>query len=162
MLLVKTYLAPSSIHGMGLYAAEDIEEGAVIWRHDPVFDIGFKKEQLDALSELQKKSIKNYLFYVKPQDLYVLCADDARFINHSENPCMTNGENKDESVATRHIVKGEELTDDYRNYDSRSPLDLIISDGLYAPYIRKRKLPARLVVGFLRMTMNLFKGSSNK
>ena len=38
MLLVKTYVAPSAVHGLGLFAAEPIARGACIWRFDPRID----------------------------------------------------------------------------------------------------------------------------
>jgi len=43
-----------------------------------------------------------------------VCADDARFMNHSENPsCLDEGET---TSAKRDIQAGEELTCDYRTF----------------------------------------------
>jgi len=38
MLLVATHVAPSSIAGLGLFAAEPVAAGQVIWRFEPKFD----------------------------------------------------------------------------------------------------------------------------
>lgn len=38
MLKVKTYLDKSDIHGIGVFADEDIEENQIIWKFDERFD----------------------------------------------------------------------------------------------------------------------------
>jgi hypothetical protein len=56
----------------------------------------------------------------KHSGLYVLCGDDARFLNHSENPnCFDfySGEEQDITVAERDIYLGEELTCNYALFD---------------------------------------------
>lgn len=39
MLLVPTYVAPSAIQGLGVFAAEPVTEGAPIWRFEPGIDL---------------------------------------------------------------------------------------------------------------------------
>ena len=39
MLLVRTYLDRSAIHGIGLFAAERIPKGTVLWRLEPSIDL---------------------------------------------------------------------------------------------------------------------------
>ncbi len=46
MLLVKTYIGMSEIHGLGVFAAEAIADGAVVWRHNPMFDLMFDERTL--------------------------------------------------------------------------------------------------------------------
>ena len=41
MLLVPTYVAPSSIEGLGLFAAAPIAKGTTVWRFDPLLDLVF-------------------------------------------------------------------------------------------------------------------------
>ena len=38
MMLVQTYVAPSEVEGVGVFAAKKIEKGDLIWRYDPSFD----------------------------------------------------------------------------------------------------------------------------
>jgi SET domain-containing protein len=49
------------------------------------------------------------------EDRYTLCADNARFINHSDSPSLRHV--ADTIVATRDIAAGEELTLNYRFLD---------------------------------------------
>src|SRR5258708_3685748 len=41
MMLVRTYLSNSSIEGIGVFAADPIRKGDLIWRLDPKFDVLF-------------------------------------------------------------------------------------------------------------------------
>lgn len=127
MLLVKTRLGASDIHGIGLFADEFIPEGAVIWRFDATFDVRFDEREIARLSEGARAQIEKYSYREKHSRLYVLCGDDARFFNHSTKPnCLDfRDENQDATVALRDIEPGEELTCDYALFD----LDLV--EGKY-------------------------------
>lgn len=61
--------------------------------------------------------------YYKSKDKYILCTDDARFINHSKTPNTHGyyGKKGDLTIATFDIKKGEELTEDYTTWDSEDP-----------------------------------------
>jgi hypothetical protein len=50
---------------------------------------------------------------------YVLCSDNAKFMNHSDEPNVDSG-GVTEDVALRDIQPGEELTCDYRLFDAGS------------------------------------------
>lgn len=124
MLLVKTRLGMSDIHGIGLFAAEFIREGTVVWRSHPAVDIRLAEEQILGLPEPCREQIQKYSYREKHSGLYVLCGDDARFFNHSAEPnCIDvfGGEGEDLTVAARDVEQGEELTCDYALFD----LDLI-------------------------------------
>ncbi len=97
MLLVKTYLDRSAIHGIGLFAGERIRKGTVIWRRSPEIDL--------LLTALGK---------------FVLCGDDARFFNHADAPNCHDipDEGGGPTVAARDIEAGEELTSDYASFDA--------------------------------------------
>jgi len=128
MLLVKTRLAASEIHGIGLFAAEFIREGTVVWESHPAFDIRLTAAQISGLSDPCREQVQKYSYREKHSGLYVLCGDDARFFNHSARPnCIDvySGEDGDLTLATRDIEEGEELTCDYALFD----LDLV--EGKY-------------------------------
>lgn len=45
-MYVKTKIAPSKIHGIGLFADEFIPEDTIIWKFTKGFDLKFTKEQV--------------------------------------------------------------------------------------------------------------------
>lgn len=129
MLLVKTRLAASSIHGVGLFAAEFIREGRVVWESHPAFDIRLTAEQIAELPEPCREQIRKYSYRERQTGLYVLCGDDARFFNHCDRPnCVDvlTAEGGDLTLAARDIGEGEEMTCDYALFD----LDLV--EGRYS------------------------------
>ena len=129
MLLVRTRLNLSAIHGVGLFADEFIPNGAVIWRFNPLIDIRFPEEAFETLSPCAREQVQKYSYREIGSRLYVLCGDDSRFFNHSANPnCVDRcgGPDGDVTVARADIRPGEELTCDYSLFD----LDLI--EGKYS------------------------------
>lgn len=110
MLIVKTYLDKSPINGIGLFAGEFIPKGTKIWIFTPKLDLAFKK------IEVKNKNIFEYLnkYCYRYNGYYILCMDDARFINHSDTP-NTNDEKFPYVIANKDIKEGEELTCDYNN-----------------------------------------------
>jgi hypothetical protein len=121
MLLVKTKIGPSQIHGMGLYADGFIPKGTAIWRFAKGLDMKLTQEELDALPSLAKECILHYCYHSDVDNMYVLCFDDARFFNHSSNPNVTSADLPDDpegmEVALRDIQPGEELLCDCRDFD---------------------------------------------
>ena len=122
MLLIKTKIGPSKISGIGLFADEFIPKGTWIWRFKKGFDIRVGDKYPDTLQEPAKSYFKRYA-YQNPDTLkYVLCADDARFFNHSDKAnthCVEDPEDEDTAnVASRDIQVGEELTIDYSEFDT--------------------------------------------
>ncbi|HZZ85065.1 MAG TPA: SET domain-containing protein [Anaeromyxobacteraceae bacterium] len=120
MLRVKTYLAPSAIHGTGLFAGEDIPKGTVVWRLDPAVDVRLTRAQLESLPGPGAEQIRKYSYRDLVLGEYVLCADDARFFNHSDAPNCADYPDEDggTTVAKRDIRAGEELTSDYAAFDA--------------------------------------------
>jgi SET domain-containing protein len=129
LLLVKTRLAQSLIHGIGLFAGEFIAEGTVVWASHPHVDIRLTAEQIAGLPEPGRGQIRKYSYRERQSGLYVLCGDDARFFNHSTRPncvdVLTDG-GEDLTLAARGIAEGEEMTCDYALFD----LDL--AEGRYS------------------------------
>ena len=131
MLLVKTKIGLSQINGIGLFADQFIPKGTVTWRAIEPFDLKISKEEMDKLSEPAKQIFLKYSYLSKWSKKYVLCFDDARFLNHSESPNVICGEQTVEGeetvdIAARDIYPGEEITCDYRSFDIECA-----EDGLY-------------------------------
>ncbi len=121
MLLVKTKIGPSKISGIGLFADQFIKKGTVIWKFQPGFDLRVDKKALNKLSKPAKKQFLRYAYLNPDTHKYVLCFDDARFFNHSENPNCIDVPSDDKeglTVAARDIKKGEELTCNYKDFDA--------------------------------------------
>jgi len=118
MLLVKTKIGPSEIEGIGLFADQFISKGMVVQKFVPGFDLIFSEKDLEKLSGVQKKEFLRYAYKNKNSGNYILCADNARFLNHCDNPNLIS-DNPDEEIdiAARDIQVGEELTVDYRDFD---------------------------------------------
>ena len=47
MLLVKTHIAPSQIHNLGLFADEFIPAGTEVWRFTPGYDLELTVEEME-------------------------------------------------------------------------------------------------------------------
>lgn len=116
MLLVDTYLGPSRIHGLGLFARRDIPAGTVLWRFHAPFDVAFDESDLEPLPEPTRAAVLKYSYLDAARGRYVLCGDDARFMNHSDTP--NTREDPEATVAIRDIAAGEEITCDYREFDA--------------------------------------------
>lgn len=114
MLLVKTFIAPSPIHGIGLFAGEDIPAGTVWWRFLYKFDQVLSAENVASLPELARQFWQTYAFR-NLQGYMVLCGDHGRFVNHSDTPNSKEGPNG-VSIAAVLIRNGEEITDNYGSW----------------------------------------------
>lgn len=121
MLLVKTKIGPSKIHGIGLFADQFIKKGTPIWRFAPELDLKLSETQLNKLPELAKECILHYCYHSVADDSYVLCFDDARFFNHSKNSNTTSidveGDPEGLEIASQDINAGEELLCDCKEFD---------------------------------------------
>jgi uncharacterized protein len=122
MLLVKTYLAQSQIEGLGLFADEDIPMGTHVWNFDAKIDLAVEADFIEELSLAAKEYFEKYAYLDVKLKKYVVCGDDARFVNHSDAPNLVEtyvvGQEHGVDRASRDIKKGEELTCDYRAFDS--------------------------------------------
>lgn len=115
MLLVKTKVDRSSIHGLGLFADQDISQGDLIWEFNPLIDKEITREELSCLPLNTQNYVRTYSYLEKGK--YILCGDNARFTNHSVKPNVDNVSQAPKAIAARDIKQGEEITEDYRTYD---------------------------------------------
>ena len=121
MLLVKTYLAPSKIEGIGLFAGQNIKKGETTWEYTSGFDSSFEERSIKNMPSILQDFIYNYASLSMISNKYILGNDNVRFTNHSSKPNLESvkikGEVEKIARAKRDIKKGEELTIDYRTFD---------------------------------------------
>lgn len=120
-MLIRTVKRPSAIHGVGLFTREFISEGSPTWRFVAGIDQAIHPDVVERVPEASRDAFLRYAYLDIRTGLYVLCADDARFMNHSPEPNVTGDYDLDPvfgvDVAARDIEPGEELTCDYRTFD---------------------------------------------
>lgn len=118
MLLIKTLLKTSSIPQAktGLFAAEFIPKGMMVWKFEIGNDFRLSREEYDKMPDNKKVHIQKYAYAKRDSSTITLPSDDAIYTNHSYDP-NTYGESDDVSFALRDITPGEEITEDYTKYD---------------------------------------------
>lgn len=121
MLTVRATLAPSSIHGIGLFADTFIARGTTVWVFNPVIDQRFNRRRLRTLAATQPSEVLvHYCTYsYKRRGLFWYMGDNARFINHDEDHANVALLDDLTEVAVRDIAPGDELIENYyANYDA--------------------------------------------
>ncbi len=127
MMLVRTRVAPSDIHGMGLFAVEFIPRGTPIWRFEPGFDREFTPEQFSGLPSEAQAHLRWFAYMDRESGAWVLSGDYACFMNHSLDPntgAPVGATPPIVTVARRDIAAGEELTCDYLAFDAKGKAKL--------------------------------------
>ncbi|CAM3693611.1 SET domain-containing protein [Litorimonas haliclonae] len=116
MMLIRSFVAPSGIEGVRVFAAENIKKGDVVWKLDTKFDRLVETDQMKEFPPHMQEFMTRYAYplHDQPKTL-VLEADNGRFMNHSHNP---NSDFKEIVVgyATRDIAEGEEILCDYSEF----------------------------------------------
>ncbi len=117
MLLVPTYVGPSRIEGVGVFAAEDIPAGTLIWELNPAFDRLLETAQLATLPPVLREFAERY-GYPYPHDptQLVLEMDNGRFMNHALHP-NTSFIDPDAGYTILTVKAGSELTCNYGEFD---------------------------------------------
>lgn len=109
--VVCTKLAPSSIHGVGLFAIRDIKEGEIL-ELDAIphqFDLPFSK--FDKLKPIVQETILSHFPLVLSGSHFFYPTNHlTAYLNHSDTPNYDAVTYK----ALRDIKEGEEITEDYR------------------------------------------------
>ena len=119
MLKVKTFLNASVIHGIGIFADENIVKGSVIWEFNPYVDLVYTPEQwctLAANISVQSfAALRRYSY--KEKGNYYVCFDNAQFMNHcAVGFNVENHQEANQMLARSDIRKGEELLCNYFQY----------------------------------------------
>lgn len=118
MLKIPTYIKESKIAGFGLFAAEFIPKGTLIWQLNLIVDKIINEHNLIHLDDLERKFVDTYGYKVG-NDI-ILCSDNGKYINHSKNPNTIDYIDKilgSITIAARDIQKDEEIVSNYESFD---------------------------------------------
>ena len=117
MLMVSTYLAPSAIEGLGVFASEFIERGSLVWTLNPKFDIFVYPDEVDSYPPHMRNFITRYSYpHLEIPGVVVVDCDNGRYMNHSLTP-NTDFRIFDKGYALADIAPGTELTCNYHEFD---------------------------------------------
>ncbi len=116
MILIKTVLRPSVIHGIGVFAEAMLPKGSKIWQFMAPYDAIVSAEEIRALPDPIRETVFNYAFKSPIFNYYIYSGDNSRFMNHTTDPNCYDDFEKNAIFTLRDIAAGEELTCDYRAY----------------------------------------------
>jgi hypothetical protein len=112
LLVIEHYVAPSSVHGLGVFTKHFIPKGALVWRVHPALDREISRAEMEDLPRHVVQNIMTHAEYLPDRDVFRLGADGGYFMNHSDQANLLDA--GDEMYAARDIREGEELYCDYR------------------------------------------------
>ncbi|MFP4097367.1 MAG: SET domain-containing protein [Alphaproteobacteria bacterium] len=121
MMLVPNYISQSPIHGIGIFAKEFIAKNTLLYAFDERVDRNYTFEEYNALPEVMKDYCKTYGYFCPVAGCYQLEVDNGRFTNHSFTPNTYFSPCLRYMYAKYDIMKNEEITSDYREFDAKWP-----------------------------------------
>lgn len=124
MIHIKYKLDRSNKHGIGLFADENLKKGTLIYTASPLLDVNITNEQFNTLSDREKEEFQWWGFFDEPSQRWHVDFDVSKFINHSTEGTVTQDKNHVEAylVTSRDVEKGEELTQNYLEFESEADL----------------------------------------
>jgi uncharacterized protein len=134
LLVIEHYVAPSTVHGLGVFTKHFIPKGSLVWRFHRVIDREITRADLEGLPEHVVESIKTHAEYLPSRDVFRLGGDGDYYMNHSDEPnVLDRGVS---AFAARDICAGEELLCDYRTVrvaafdpDEQAPSSSLVASG---------------------------------
>ena len=124
MLLVKTYINKSDIHGIGCFADEFISKDTLIWQLSDL-ELNITKERFKELPDTAQDYLRKFADWDKELGRIIMSFDNDKYMNHSFAPNVRFDNQK--TYAVRDIQKGEELTINYYEFDESADDKLHLS-----------------------------------
>jgi len=124
MIHIKYKLDKSITHGVGIFADQDIKKDDLIFTSSPLLDVNINQEQFDSLADAEKEQIRYWGFWIEADKVWHVDFDHIHFINHSFNANTTQDSSHPDAwlVATRDVKNGEELTQNYLEFETAEDL----------------------------------------
>lgn len=114
MMIVETELRESGIHGIGVFLAEPVHAGQLIWRFDSRIDRVYSEDEVASLPPRARAFLRIYSTWHEQARVWVLCGDNGRHFNHSDRPnTVSDGVAFGCDHAVVDLPAGTELTSDY-------------------------------------------------
>lgn len=129
MYTIDVEIAKSKIDGLGVFSLVDIPNSKIVWIFKKDHDKRITKNEFLKLSNTDKEHL-NKTAYFSPWSkfwVYPPNNDPAEYTNHSESNNLSVMFDKSVSpepyfVANRDIKRGEELTNNYKEFDEMTRL----------------------------------------
>ncbi|KKS94280.1 MAG: Nuclear protein SET [Candidatus Collierbacteria bacterium GW2011_GWB1_44_6] len=120
MIHIKYKLDKSKIHGVGLFTDEDLDQGQLVYTASPKLDVNLSEQEFEELNPKEQVEISYWGFWDKDKNVWHVDFDNSRFINHSDSPTVTQDIDRGEAymVTTRKVDRGEEITQNYLEFES--------------------------------------------
>ena len=124
MMHVKYKLDRSNHHGIGLFADEEIQEGALIYTGSPLLDVNLSQAEFDTLNPSEQHEITYWGFFDEENNVWHVDFDVSKFINHAKEATVAQDDTHKDAylIATKNIEKGEELTQNYLEFETEEDL----------------------------------------
>lgn len=124
MMHIKYTLGPSALHGIGLFAGEDLAKGQLVYTASPLLDVNLTEAEFESLAEREKEEVRWWGFFDEPTQKWHVDFDVSKFINHADDATLSQDPGHTEAylVATQDVKAGEELTQDYREFEGEEDL----------------------------------------
>jgi len=134
MMLVRSYIAPSEIQGLGGCGIKLNQSGSHIWVLNPKLDVFLHRGEIAMLPAHMQDYVARYSYpHLEIDGVRIVDCDDGKFMNHTERP-NTDFRVFDKGYAIVDIAAGEEITcnyfefdPDFRGFGQESALEMAIS-----------------------------------
>lgn len=114
MICIKYKIKTSDIHGIGLFADQNIPKDTLIYKPTPLLDVDITEDEFQGLNESEQAEVKYYGYFNKKTQKWHVAYDAIRVLNHAEDVGANVTQDSDMvMIAKRNIQKGEELLQNY-------------------------------------------------
>lgn len=124
MYKVLVNVKTSNIDGKGVFAQQDIEKDTIVWQYNAGHDHAITQAEFDAKDMVEKEYLHRVAYLSPWSNLWVYPpkGDPAEYTNHSPDNNLTVRFDEDVSsepyfIANRDISLGDELTNNYHEFD---------------------------------------------
>lgn len=124
MYTVTTKIANSAIEGKGVFTLEAIPKATIVWVFKDGHDIRKTRQEFEQLSDSKREHLSKTAYFSSWSRLWVYPPNDdpAEYTNHSNSNNLSavfdiNVSPEPYFIANRDIKVGEELTNNYHEFD---------------------------------------------